>query len=256
MTAPGTAAGQPPVLSDGVVLLRPLALADVDLITRACQDPDIVRGTTVPAPYEREHAIRWVQERTADWWTCPTWAIAGLDGRWAGSIDLRPDGAGAADVGYLIAPWMRHQQLATRALRLACSWGFGVLGLEVICWAAYAGNDASRATAARVGFRIHRDIARKALVQRGTRVDAMRGDLLPADLAEATRPGLPALTPRERQVLDLLAQGRSNRQIATALLISENTVKNHVRAILDKLNAESRMDAVVRGINAGLTRLP
>ena len=248
-----------PVLSDGVALLRLPTLDDVDLVTTACQDPQILAHTSVPIPYLREHAVAWVQGRLADWWAQPTWAITALDGAWAGSVDLRPDGEGGADVGYLMAPWMRRQQLASRALRLACSWGFGLLGLEVIRWTACAGNEASRAVATQVGFHIHRDVRRKGLVQRGRRVDAWTGDLLPADLTESARRGrtqLPALTPRERQVLDLMAQGRSNRAIADVLRISENTVKNHVRAVLDKLHARSRTDAVVRGVQAGLTRLP
>ena len=53
-----------------------------------------------------------------------------------------------------------------------------------------------------------------------------------------------ALTAREQDVLRLLAQGQSNRQIAHALLVSENTVKTHVRHILDKLGLDSRSEAV------------
>jgi BCD family chlorophyll transporter-like MFS transporter len=65
-----------------------------------------------------------------------------------------------------------------------------------------------------------------------------------------------ALTRREQQVLDLIAAGEPNRAIASALGISENTVKNHVRALLEKLHARSRTDAVVRGVGLGLTQLP
>jgi len=52
------------------------------------------------------------------------------------------------------------------------------------------------------------------------------------------------LTRREQGVLRLLAQGQSNRQIAQALMISENTVKTHVRHILEKLELDSRSEAV------------
>ncbi len=52
------------------------------------------------------------------------------------------------------------------------------------------------------------------------------------------------LTRREQDVLRLLAQGQSNRQIAEALMVSENTVKTHVRHILEKLELESRSEAV------------
>ena len=54
----------------------------------------------------------------------------------------------------------------------------------------------------------------------------------------------PGLTSREMQVLRLMAQSRSNKDIASALFISENTVKNHVRNILEKLHLHSRMEAV------------
>jgi DNA-binding NarL/FixJ family response regulator len=55
----------------------------------------------------------------------------------------------------------------------------------------------------------------------------------------------PRLTGRELEVLKLVATGKNNRDIARALFISENTVKNHVRNILEKLQLHSRMEAVV-----------
>jgi DNA-binding NarL/FixJ family response regulator len=54
----------------------------------------------------------------------------------------------------------------------------------------------------------------------------------------------PKLTDRELEVLNLVARGMNNRDIAKALFISENTVKNHVRNILEKLQIHSRMEAV------------
>jgi DNA-binding NarL/FixJ family response regulator len=56
---------------------------------------------------------------------------------------------------------------------------------------------------------------------------------------------LPSLTDRELDVLKLVAKGLSNREISEELYISENTVKNHVRNILEKLHLHSRMEAVV-----------
>ena len=63
-----------------------------------------------------------------------------------------------------------------------------------------------------------------------------------------------ALTPREREVLGLLAEGRSNRGIAEGLGISEGTVKAHVKAILRKLGVESRVAAAVLAVERGLGR--
>jgi two-component system NarL family response regulator len=55
----------------------------------------------------------------------------------------------------------------------------------------------------------------------------------------------PSLTAREIEVLRFVAKGMSNREIAEELYISENTVKNHVRNILEKLHLHSRMEAVL-----------
>ncbi len=60
------------------------------------------------------------------------------------------------------------------------------------------------------------------------------------------------LTPRELDVLRLLVAGRSNRQIAEELFVSVGTVKFHVHAVLGKLGAESRLDAVARARSLGL----
>ena len=58
----------------------------------------------------------------------------------------------------------------------------------------------------------------------------------------------PRLTNRELEVLKLVAKGANNRDIAKELFISENTVKNHVRNILEKLHLHSRMEAVVYAV--------
>lgn len=64
-----------------------------------------------------------------------------------------------------------------------------------------------------------------------------------------------ALTTREVEVLTLLAEGRSNREIGLALDISPHTAKFHVDRILAKLTASSRTDAVVRAVRLGLLTL-
>ncbi len=66
---------------------------------------------------------------------------------------------------------------------------------------------------------------------------------------------LEELTKREHEVLELLAEGLSNRSIAYELEISEHTVKYHVNAILRKLGAQSRTEAVVRATRSGLILL-
>jgi two-component system response regulator DegU len=63
------------------------------------------------------------------------------------------------------------------------------------------------------------------------------------------------LTPREMEILNYIAQGYLNKQIAAELDISEQTIKNHVTSILRKLNANARTEAVVVGIKQGLISL-
>jgi DNA-binding NarL/FixJ family response regulator len=62
----------------------------------------------------------------------------------------------------------------------------------------------------------------------------------------------PVLTVRELEVLKLVAKGLSNREVAQQLFISENTVKNHVRNILEKLHLHSRMEAVMYAVRERL----
>ena len=65
----------------------------------------------------------------------------------------------------------------------------------------------------------------------------------------------PRLTDREMEVLKLVAQGLNNRDIAKELFISENTVKNHIRNILEKLHLHSRMEAVVYAVREKLLEI-
>jgi len=67
--------------------------------------------------------------------------------------------------------------------------------------------------------------------------------------------GAIALSHREREVLSLVAEGMNNRSIAESLFISENTVKNHIRNIHEKLGVHSRMEAVVRAVREGVLQI-
>ena len=85
----------------------------------------------------------------------------------------------------------------------------------------------------------------------GTMAELLRRD----DAAgEARRPAAPfaELTPREREILECLGGGYSNKMIARALDISEGTVKLHVKAILRKLGIRSRVEAAVLAAEQGL----
>ena len=120
-----------------------------------------------------------------------------------------------------------------------------------------AGDPASRREARRL-----LTSARELFDSLGARLDlettnalARRHGLLPRPAsAGATPPG--GLTPREREVIALLARGHSNREIARALVISAKTAENHVSNILSKLGFTSRAQVVAYAIEHDLTDLP
>ena len=83
---------------------------------------------------------------------------------------------------------------------------------------------------------------------------------MPAELSSrvtslGTQGEVEPLTPRELEALEMLAEGLSNKQIAARLHISEHTVKFHVNAILSKLHAGTRTEAVIRGIRSGMVKV-
>lgn len=89
------------------------------------------------------------------------------------------------------------------------------------------------------------------------RTVARGGQSLPHAIAQRLRDRLaePEITPREREILALVAQGNSNKVIAAVLGISEDTVKQHVSRILTKLKVNDRAQATAEAIRRGLVRL-
>lgn len=120
-------------------------------------------------------------------------------------------------------------------------------------------SDAAEAWAAGARGLLPRDADAKSLLAALTAVahglvaldPTMTGALLPAADREPASL-VEELTPRELEVLQLLAEGLPNKTIARQLSISEHTVKFHVNAILGKLGAQSRTEAVVRATRLGL----
>jgi two-component system, NarL family, response regulator len=80
--------------------------------------------------------------------------------------------------------------------------------------------------------------------------------LLPGAIASKLAESMvhPELSERERQVLQYIANGRSNKEIGQILYISENTVKTHVKSILTKLDAMGRTEAIAIGLQRGLIK--
>jgi DNA-binding NarL/FixJ family response regulator len=87
-----------------------------------------------------------------------------------------------------------------------------------------------------------------------------RGAFLQAigDVRSASALGseLEQLTPREREVLELLAQGMTNKGIAETLVITTNTVKRHLKAVFSKLEVHTRAAAAAKAIQAGIPAEP
>jgi len=97
---------------------------------------------------------------------------------------------------------------------------------------------------------------------RATLVDAIRAvhaghRYVPPDLADRVlpRPSQEALTDREAEVLQRIAQGMSNKEIGDVLGISEHTVKGHVKNVLGKLGVTDRTKALVEAVRRGLVHL-
>jgi DNA-binding NarL/FixJ family response regulator len=95
----------------------------------------------------------------------------------------------------------------------------------------------------------------RAAVAGQMHLDPTVARLLADSVRDADRPG-DDLTPREREVLGLVAQGASNREIADTLVVSERTARTHVSAILRKLGLVSRTQAALWAVREGLGAAP
>jgi DNA-binding NarL/FixJ family response regulator len=119
-----------------------------------------------------------------------------------------------------------------------------------------ADEDIARALQAGAKAYVLKDISADALISCIHQVLAGRTYLAPAAAAKlAERVTRVQLTPRELSTLGLMADGKSNKEIATALGISERTVKTHLGHLFEKLGVTSRTEAVKVATRRGLVRL-
>ena len=102
----------------------------------------------------------------------------------------------------------------------------------------------------------------KGVVQGDAPISRAMATKILREFAHQARRATPAprsgadLSPREKEVLELVTQGKSNKEIAVALAITENTVKNHLKNILEKLHLENRVQAATFAIREGLVQRP
>src|ERR1700733_8733063 len=130
-------------------------------------------------------------------------------------------------------------------------------GARMIALSTFGGDeDIRRALAAGVRAYLTKDVLHDELVT-AIRAVCEGGSYLPAGIAAALAAQMPRpdLSARELQVLELVVQGLLNKQIAHALNISEYTVKNHVKNILEKLKVEDRTQAATVSIQRGIIHL-
>jgi two-component system, NarL family, response regulator len=103
---------------------------------------------------------------------------------------------------------------------------------------------------------ILKDTTREEIIEAVREVHAGNRYLPPAVAARlADRMIRPTLTPREFDVLRLVSRGRSNKEIASAMLITEETVKSHMKGLFQKLDVHDRAEAVSAALHRGLLRI-
>jgi len=168
-----------PILTDGLVTLRAHRPDDAQGSWEQCQDPLSQQWTTVPVPYSMDDAHTFVGEIMPKGWTEDTeWGfVVEVEGRYAGTVSLRPEGDRRAELAYGSHPWVRGTGHIERALRMLLEWGFAEQELETVIWWANKGNWSSRKVAWRLGFTFEGTV-RRWLPQRGERRDAWVATLL------------------------------------------------------------------------------
>ena len=184
-----TAMSGVPTLTDGTVTLRGHTDADARGSYEQCQDPLSQQWTTVPIPYSLDDAKRFVRQIMPGGWDAgQEWGFAvEVEGRYAGTVSLRPEGEARAEVAYGSHPWVRGLGHMEAALRLLLAWGFEEQGLETVIWWANRGNWASRRLAWKLGFTLEGTV-RRWLPQRGELLDAWVGTLLRDDPRSPSTP--------------------------------------------------------------------
>ncbi|WP_068280232.1 GNAT family N-acetyltransferase [Aldersonia kunmingensis] len=184
---------RPETLTDGSVWLDVPTAADIDVVTKLCQEPSIGEWTSMPVPYQRSDAVEFIGEMIPSGWALrsPTWAVRTRpDGDLVGMIGLTDNGDLSAEIGFWLGSAFRARGLMTAAVALVCDYAFRpdepgpagpvAMGLVRLEWRAFVGNHASAAVIRRAGFQFEGTI-RAGAMQRGTLRDCWIAGLLHDD---------------------------------------------------------------------------
>jgi RimJ/RimL family protein N-acetyltransferase len=234
-----------PTLTDGVVTLRAHTDDDLDRCVEQSRDPQMVRWTTVPAPYALDDAKRFVHDiMPGGWATDQEWGFAvEHEGRFAGTVSLRNEGERRAEIAFGAHPDVRGTGAVERACRLLLDWGFapvesGGRGLQTVIWYAYVGNWASRRLAWRLGFS-YDGILRGWLSQRGEPRDVWAGTLRAGERLEPRQPWLVPpviegvglrLRPQAERDLARIVAGCGDPECVRWMRLSEPVTEESARA--------------------------
>jgi RimJ/RimL family protein N-acetyltransferase len=173
-----------PPLTDGVVVLRRWALDDLGCVEEATQDPDIPKGTTVPATFTPAEGLAWIERQWSrhDEGAGLSQAIADAASNEAlGAGVLMARKPGTVEIGFWLIPRARGRGFGSRAVDLLARWGVTHTPLARVEALVVPGNIASQRVLEKAGFR-HEGHLRSYLVFERQRVDALIYSLLPSDL--------------------------------------------------------------------------
>ncbi|MGW6456226.1 GNAT family N-acetyltransferase [Streptomyces sp. NPDC055078] len=177
---------EPITLTTEHLLLRTFTPDDTEAVYQACQDPDIQRWTTVPSPYERQHAVEFTGRMVPDGWHAGTMCTFAVLPRTGGplmasvAVTLRTF-SGTWEIGFWAAKEHRGRGVMTEAVGALAHWSFARLGATRLEWRAEVGNTGSRAVAEKAGFTVEGAL-RASLLNKDTLRDTWVGSLLPSDL--------------------------------------------------------------------------
>jgi RimJ/RimL family protein N-acetyltransferase len=171
-------------LSDGVILLRRWEETDLDCVERAAADPDIPKGTTVPATFTPAEGRAWIERQwsRAESGTGLSQAIAdAASGEALGAGVLMTRQYSCAELGYWLVPRARGRGIGSRAVGLLAEWAVGKGGLARLEAYVIPDNIPSQRVLEKSGFR-REGLLRSYLSYDGRRFDALLYSLISSEI--------------------------------------------------------------------------